>query len=346
MKIKTIQSGSALVGAVAAACVVAAVWTFDGRWWMALIAGAVQFFIAFSIDLWVMDNYVVYKLKPLYQILFSRNVRTSELNEKYGSAAEMAEKIEGGLADWDETNRREIARLREQERYRREYIGDVAHEIKTPVFNIQGYVSTLLDGAIDDPAVSREYLERAGKSIDRLINIITDLDEISKLESGVLKLNPERFDIVALARECIYTVQREAGQKDIAITIGKPSAPPQQPVYVIADRHYISQVFINLLVNSIRYGTDHGKTRISFIDLFDRVMVEVADNGIGIAKEDVPRLFERFFRTDKGRSREQGGTGLGLSIVKHILEAHGQAITLRSELGEGSTFSFILPKAK
>lgn len=346
MKIKSIPSGAAIIAAVMAVCAGCVAGWIDGRWWMALIVAGVQFFVAYSVALWVMDSFVVYKLKPLYQILFSRNVRTVELNEKYESAADILNNIEDELSDWAEKHRREIVRLREREQYRKDYVGNVSHEIKTPVFNIQGYISTLLDGAIDDPAVSRQYLERAGKSIERLMNIVTDLDEISKLESDTLELHPERFDIVALACECIDIVDREARLKNISITIGKPGAPPQAPIYVMADRHYISQVFVNLLNNSIRYGTDHGKTRISFVDLFGKVMVEVADDGIGIAQADIPRVFERFYRTDKGRSREQGGTGLGLSIVKHIMEAHGETITLRSELGEGSTFSFILPKSR
>ena len=347
MKIKTIGSGAGVIAAVMAVCAGCIVWWLDGRWWMALILAAVQFFLAYSIALWMIDSYVIYKLKPLYQILFSRNVRTSDLNEKYESAADIANNIEDELSDWAEKHEKEIARLREQEQYRKDYVGNVSHEIKTPVFNIQGYISTLLDGAIDDPAVNREYLARAEKSIERLINIVNDLDEISKLESAVMKLNPERFDIVALAYECMDIVDREARQKDITISVGKPSAPPLQPIYVMADKRYITQVFTNLLANSIRYGTDHGKTRISFVDdLFGKVMVEVADDGIGIAKADIPRIFERFYRTDKGRSREEGGTGLGLAIVKHILEAHGESITLRSELGEGSTFSFTLLKAR
>lgn len=342
MKVRSIPAGAAIIAVVMAVCAVCVIWWLDGRWWLALVVGAVLFFVCYSIALWVMDSFVIYKLKPLYQILFSRNVRTEDLSEKFESPAGIVNNIEDELSDWAEKHRREIARLHEQEQYRKDYVGNVSHEIKTPVFNVQGYISTLLDGAIDDPAVNRRYLERAAKSIERLINIVTDLDEISKLESDTLELNPERFDIVALARECIDIVEREARRKDIAITVG----PVQTLMYVTADRRYITQVLVNLLNNSIRYGTDHGRTVISFADLFDKVMVEVADDGMGIAAADIPRIFERFYRTDRGRSREQGGTGLGLAIVKHILEAHGETITLRSQLGEGSTFSFVLPKSR
>ncbi|MCL2562252.1 MAG: ATP-binding protein [Rikenellaceae bacterium] len=339
MKIKTIPSGAAIVGLVMAVCGAGIVWLVGGRWWIAMTVAAVQFFAAWSMALWMMDRYAAHRLKPLYQVLFSRNVQMSDLNEDYESAAEIADSVEGELAVRDQRHRREIARLREQERYRKEYVGNVSHEIKTPIFNIQGYISTLAEGAVDDPAVRHTYLARAERSIERLIDIVNDLDEITRLESGVMRLQPERFDIVALASECIEIVEREARERNITITVDE-----RQSVYVFADRRYVMQVFINLFTNSIRYGIDGGCTRVSFIDLFDKVMVEVADNGIGIAVSDQPRIFERFYRTDRDRSRDQGGTGLGLSIVKHILEAHGESIALRSELGEGTTFSFTLSK--
>ncbi|MDL2320240.1 sensor histidine kinase [Alistipes sp. OttesenSCG-928-B03] len=344
MKIKTISSGSAIVATAAAVAAATAAILAGAPWWLTAVIVVVLFGVGYFASLVVMQQFVIYRLKPLYQILFSRNVRTSELEEEYESAADMVNNIGGKLTNWAETNRLEIERLRENEQYRKDYIGNVSHELKTPIFNVQGYISTLLDGGASDEAVARDYLERAEKNIDRLINIVTDLDEISKLESGVLKLQPERFDIVALARECAEGAELEAARKGITITVGNP-APPQPPIYVTADRHYIMQVLSNLIVNSIRYGYEEGRTHIEFIDLFDKVMVEVADNGIGMEKKEIPRVFERFYRTDYGRSREQGGTGLGLSIVKHVIEAHGETIKVRSEPGEGSTFSFPLPKA-
>jgi two-component system phosphate regulon sensor histidine kinase PhoR len=227
------------------------------------------------------------------------------------------------------------------ENFRREYLGNFAHEIKTPVFNIQGYIQTLLDGALDDENVNRLYLERAEKSTERIVDIVTYLDEISRLESGEPHLEYSRFDVVALAREIADTFDMEAGSRGIKIRF---KAKTPESLIVVADRKYIAQVIMNLVSNSIRYGSPGGWTRSSFIDMFDKVMVEVADNGEGIEKEDVGRVFERFFRTDASRSREKGGSGLGLAIVKHIIEAHGETITLRSELGVGSTFSFTLSK--
>ena len=201
---------------------------------------------------------------------------------------------------------------------------------------------TLLDGAIEDKAVNRKYLERSEKNIDRLIHIVDDLEEISKLEAGAPVLEKECFDVVALVREIADSLEMDAARRRIGIRVGNPHGQP--PVPVMADRRRIAQVITNLLSNSIKYGREGGETRIGFVDMFDRVLVEVKDDGIGIAEENIPRVFERFFRVDKSRSREQGGTGLGLAIVKHILEAHGERITLRSKLGEGSAFSFTLSK--
>ena len=229
------------------------------------------------------------------------------------------------------------------EELKTDFTNNMTHELKTPIFNIQGYISTLLDGGLEDELINRKYLERAEKSIDRLINIVNDLDTISKLESSMNKLNLERFDVVALAKEIAEQAEMEADRKEIRISVkGTDNLP--SPFWVLADKHYIGQVFVNLIINSIRYGKEGGQTRIRFRDMLDKILIEVEDNGSGIAKEDLPRVFERFYRTDKGRSREQGGTGLGLAIVKHIVEAHGERITVRSELGVGSTFSFTLKK--
>ena len=299
------------------------------------------FCIVELVALFIIRKYVAYKLKPIYSIVLSRDVHTNEILSELKD--KRVENIGEELTAWADTNDKEIARLKEAEQFRKQYLGNVAHELKTPIFNIQGYISTLLDGGLEDELINRKYLERAEKSIDRLINIVNDLDTISKLENSMNKLNLEKFDIVALAKEIAEQAEIEADKKHIRISVkGVENLP--SPFWVLADKHYIGQVFVNLIINSIRYGKEGGQTRVHFRDMLDKILIEVEDNGLGIGKEDLPRVFERFYRTDKGRSREQGGTGLGLAIVKHIIEAHGERISVRSEPGVGSTFSFTLKK--
>ena len=308
-----------------------------------VVAGVLlgTFCIVALVALFIIRKYVAYKLKPIYSIVLSRDVHTTEILSELKD--KRVENIGEELTAWADTNDKEIARLKEAEQFRKQYLGNVAHELKTPIFNIQGYISTLLDGGLEDELINRKYLERAEKSIDRLINIVNDLDTISKLESSMNKLNLEKFDIVALAKEIAEQAEIEADKKHIRISVkGVENLP--SPFWVLADKHYIGQVLVNLIINSIRYGKEGGQTRIRFRDMLDKILVEVEDNGLGIGKEDLPRIFERFYRTDKGRSREQGGTGLGLAIVKHIIEAHGERISVRSEPGVGSTFSFTLKK--
>jgi two-component system phosphate regulon sensor histidine kinase PhoR len=348
MKIKTINTAAITIGVITILCVSMglAIGRFvgtGGMWWGMLFAIG-SGLVVFLSDKRVMKSFFIQRIKPLYRIVLGRDIKTTELSAELEQANHPERSVSAELNRWAEQNQREIARLKENEMYRKEFVGNVSHEIKTPIFNIQGYISTLLDGGMSDPLMCRRYLERAEKSIDRLINITKDLEAISKLESGVLNLNYERFDIVALTREIVDSVEFEATKRNIKVVVGSSFTVPYPPVWVKADQYYIEQVLTNLIINSIRYGNEGGETFIKFIDLFDKVLVEVRDNGRGIAKEDIPRVFERFYRTDKGRSREQGGTGLGLSIVKHVLEAHGETINLRSELGRGSTFSFTLSK--
>ena len=345
MKVRSIDSASLLIAGVAAATGVGAGILVQADGWVVVGICVVTFLLTGLAARAVIKKFVIYKIKPIYQIVLSRNIKTSELEEALSHKTNLIEEVGEDLSDYAERNRREILRLQENERYRKEFLGNVSHEIKTPIFNIQGYILTLLDGALEDETINRKYLERSEKSIDRLINIVNDLEEISKLESGALHLQTETFDIVALAREIADATEMEASKKGITLRVGNSARAPLLRIPVKADRLYIGQVLVNLLVNSVKYGKEDGLTKIAFIDLFDKVMVEVSDNGIGIAPEDVPRVFERFYRTDKSRSREMGGTGLGLAIVKHIMEAHHETITLRSEPGTRSTFACTLPNA-
>ena len=339
--IKTKELASLLIALAATAIVAAVLVALHAAWLPTLLIVLGTFTPMLMLALYLIRKYVAYKLKPIYSIVSARDVHTHEIFNELQD--KRVENIGEELTAWADTNDREIARLKEAEHFRKQYLGNVAHELKTPIFNIQGYISTLLDGGLEDELINRKYLERTEKSIDRLINIVNDLDTISKLESSMNRLQMEQFDIVALAREIAEQAEMEADRKHIRIRV-KGAGNLPSPFWVLADKHYVGQVLVNLIINSIHYGREGGTTNVRFRDMLDRILIEVEDNGQGIGKEDLPRVFERFYRTDKGRSREQGGTGLGLAIVKHIVEAHGERISVRSEPGVGSTFSFTLKK--
>ena len=238
----------------------------------------------------------------------------------------------------------EIETLKVREEYRKEFLGNVSHELKTPLFTVQGYISTLADGGIEDTKIRDKYLKRAEKGVERLIYIIKDLDMITKLEVGDLRLNMETFDIVALVENVFDLLEMKASKKKITLMF---DIDYNDPIMVNADKERIQQVLTNLIVNSIKYGRSKGTTEVSIENLIkNKVIVRVTDNGEGISKENLPRLFERFYRVDKSGSRKEGGSGLGLSIVKHIIEAHDEKIYVESEKGVGSEFSFTLEKAE
>lgn len=237
----------------------------------------------------------------------------------------------------------EIEMLKVREEYRREFLGNVSHELKTPLFTVQGYLSTLLDGAMSDKTVRKKYLERAEKGVERLIHIVQDLDMISRLEVGDLHLDITEFDIIKLIQEVFDLLEIEAAKKDILLLFDMKY---NKPIMVRADAEKIEQVVINLVMNSVKYGKDKGSTEVSVESLTDhKVIIRINDNGEGIEKQHIPRLFERFYRVDKSGSRDAGGSGLGLSIVKHIIEAHDEKIYVESQYGTGSEFSFTLEKA-
>jgi two-component system phosphate regulon sensor histidine kinase PhoR len=236
----------------------------------------------------------------------------------------------------------EIETLKVREEYRREFLGNVSHELKTPLFTVQGYLSTLLDGAMSDKTVRKKYLERAEKGVERLIYIVEDLDMISKLEMGDVNLELSKFNIVELVQSVFDLLEMTADKKNIILMFDRKY---NRPEYVFADQEKIQQVLSNLIMNSIKYGKENGTTEVTVEDLVDdKIIVRIRDNGEGIEKHNIPRLFERFFRVDKSGARSEGGSGLGLSIVKHIIEAHGEKIYVESDFGKGSEFSFTLEK--
>jgi two-component system phosphate regulon sensor histidine kinase PhoR len=286
------------------------------------------------------NRFVDQKIKIIYKTIHNLQVGKDIQDQDGGN--ESLEDINGKVVEWGEKQKEEIDKLKELASYRREFLGNVSHELKTPIFNIQGYVLTLLDGGLEDPKINKNYLTRTKKNINRMIAIVKDLEIISQLESGILKPEQTNFDIVGLAREIIEFMEIKARKKKVHIEFDKNY---DKAIPIIADNKQIRQVLINLIDNAIKYcKDDNSYARISISDIDKNILIEVSDNGLGIDQENISRIFERFYRTDKGRSREEGGTGLGLAIVKHIIEAHEQAINVRSSLGLGTTFGFTLKK--
>ncbi len=288
------------------------------------------------------EKFIYTKIKLIYKTIHNLKRGAGEKQNEISMNTDVLSSVKTEVEDWDKTNKKEIKRLKGLEAYRREFVGNVSHELKTPIFNIQGYLLTLLEGGLDDPNVNADYLKKANKSVDRMIALLEDLDEISKLESGMIEMDIRKIDIVDLIKEVIGSLEMRAKKNKIILTFVDQ---PNKPVWVLADQDGISQVLINLIVNTIKYGQEEGQTLIRLFDMHDNILVEVEDNGLGIAEEHLPRLFERFYRTDKGRARASGGTGLGLSIVKHIIDVHNQTINVTSTVNLGSTFSFTLKKA-
>lgn len=238
----------------------------------------------------------------------------------------------------------EIETLKIREEYRREFLGNVSHELKTPLFTVQGYLLTLLDGAMEDKNIRKKYLQRAEKGVERLIYIVKDLDMITKLEIGDINIEESEFNIVEVVQNVFELLEMRAAKKNISLTF---DVQYKHPIKVIADQDKIQQVITNLVMNSIKYGKQGGTTEVSIEDLVNnKVIIRVTDNGEGIEKHHIPRLFERFYRVDKSGARSEGGSGLGLAIVKHIIESHNEKIYVESEFGVGSEFSFTLEKSK
>lgn len=309
--------------------------------WSAILGALIVFIIMFIISRSLINNFIYKKITPLYKIINNINLSKQDFIDDIVDK-DIVKEVKKDIILWAKKKSLEINQLKQLEKYRREFIGNVSHELKTPLFNIQGYVSTLLDGDYQNDELLVKYLERIDKNVNRLIAIVNDLESISKLESGELKLSIDKFDIIELIEESFDIHERMASEKNIKLKFDKKYP---KPLYVIADRDRILEVLNNIINNSIKYGKVNGTTTVSILDIDNKIIIEITDDGIGIEEQYLPRIFERFFRVDKSRSRELGGTGLGLAIVKHIIEAHQQTINVRSKLGVGSTFSFTLNKA-
>jgi len=306
-------------------------------------SGTEYFFLSLVLFFWfaviliylVVKKFVQTKVNVIYKNIYKHKGVTRFVDVDI-------ESVEKEVENWAIQKENEIMQMKASESYRREFIGNVSHELKTPIFNIQGYVLTLLDGGLYDEEINMKYLNRTNKSVERMINIVEDLEVITRLETEETQLEIREFNIVELAKDVLDQLELKAKESNIELSIKKEILTE----FVLGDSDKIQQVFANLISNSIKYGKEGGKTEVRFFDMNDNILIEIADDGIGMSEEHLPRLFERFYRVDKNRSRKIGGTGLGLAIVKHIIEAHNQTINVRSTVNVGSTFSFILEKAE
>lgn len=316
---------------------------FSLRFWEILLCIIGFFLLSYIVILFTINYFIYRKIKVIYKQIHDFKVGRGEKKEKFmNSNTDIISRVEDEVGSWMDNKMKEIETLREMEQYRRNFIGDVSHELKTPIFNIQGFLLTLLEGGIDDPEINVAYLERASRNVDRLISIVEDLDAISRMESGNFILDMQKFYIKDLVEEVFDDYELKANEAGIKLEFKKNTSTNYS---VFADRENIRQVLNNLISNSIKYGKEEGKTKVSFYDLDNKILVEVSDDGIGIKESDLNKIFNRFYRVDKSRSRISGGTGLGLAIVKHIIENHKQTINVRSREGQGSTFGFTLEKA-
>jgi len=305
-----------------------------------------KFVAEFALLIFLSSFFIIqYRLEKLIfkriGLIFENSKPANSPQQKREKTPADVESLSREVQKFADEKRQEIDVLHERELYRREFLGNISHELKTPLFTVQGYILTLLDGAIKDKEVRMKYLERANKGVERLIFIAKDLEMISGLESNALKLNYTHFDVIKLIQSVFELLEIKAKKRQVRLLFAESYTAPK-PVY--ADQERIEQVLINLVVNGIKYGKPNGVVVVSVRTEGSKIAIEVADDGEGIQAENLPRIFERFYRVDQSRSREQGGSGLGLSIVKHIIEAHHEHITAESTFGEGSVFTFSLPK--
>lgn len=302
-----------------------------------IVTGIITYFVFY----FFIKYFITERLRVLYRSIrtgkfYGRQLKTFKLSDDVITNAEIETRR------WSDEQIKEISKLKEQEAFRREFLGNLAHELKTPVFSIQGYILTLLEGGLEDETVNRAFLERASKASDRMTAILEDLDQLTKLEVSAIPLEITSFDIKELITDLFSDFERLAKKRKIKLIF----AHEYDPLFVRADKGKIGQVISNLIGNSISYGKEGGTTKVRLFALDDIVTVEVSDNGLGIEESHLNRLFERFYRVEKSRNRNEGGSGLGLAIAKHIIEGHGQTINVRSTPDIGSTFTFSLDKGK
>lgn len=315
---------------------------FQRSWFNVGLTFIISLSTSYVVFYYLIERYVYSKIKLIYKLIHSLKLG-KDLKDALGEyvSDDPITDVEEEVKEWARAKKTEIDALKSQEQFRREFLGNISHEFKTPLFAIQGYIEALRDDGFEDPDLAEKFLDKAARNVDRLSFLIKDLDAISKLESGEVPINYEKFDLAQLIKEVIESLEIKSKDYKIELIFKEKY---QSPTWVNADREKIRQVLVNLLGNSLKYGKEHGTTSIKTFELHDQVLVEVTDDGVGIEEQYLPRVFERFYRTEKSRSRQIGGSGLGLAIVKHIVEAHQQTISVRSTIGVGSTFGFTLQK--
>jgi len=315
------------------------------NWYFTFISFGVTLAFSFVLFFYSLEYFIYKKIKLIYKTIHS--LKTQKYDAKLSNFSwtqDPIANINKEVISWARDQKEAIDELKQLAEFRKEFLGNVSHELKTPIFNIQGYIHTLIDGALDDPDVNMRFLKKAAKSADRLSDLVADLLAISQIEADELNLEMERFDINSVVKDVYEQLEVRAKERGITLMIKDGC---NKPFYVNADKYRIRQVLVNLIGNSVKYGNEMGMTTAAYYDMDENILIEIADNGEGIPQEHLPRIFERFYRVDKSRSRESGpgGTGLGLAIVKHIIEAHDQVVNVRSTIGEGTTFGFTLKKA-
>ncbi|MEO8821047.1 MAG: ATP-binding protein [Ginsengibacter sp.] len=318
---------------------------FTGKWQPSLVIFIGLFIVSYAIIFRTVKRFIYRKIKLIYKLIYQTKAsKKEEFYYKNILPQKSIDEVNEDVEEWAVQHKEEIELLRKNEIFRKEFLLNLSHELKTPIFAIQGYVDTLLDGALSNNEVNKKFLGNASRNVDRLVNLLNDLDEITKLESGELLLFQENFAIQDLIKEVFESLSIKSDEQKIKCFIKDGC---ELPLSVYADKEKLRMVLINLIDNAIKYGKPGGIIEASAYKVDGKkILVEITDNGYGIAEEHLPRIFERFYRTDLARARKAGGSGLGLSIVKHIIEAHGDTIHVRSKIDVGTTFGFLLPSSK
>ena len=339
------QQLSALTALALAVPIALGIFIFKPVWWIGLLSFVVIFLGSYGLILYTLQTFIYRKIKLIYKFIYQTKAsKKEEFYYKNILPQKGIDEVRDDVESWAEQRKAEIEVLQQNEAFRKEFLQNLSHELKTPIFAIQGYVDTLLNGALENADVNTKFLQSTSRNIDRLVNLVDDLDAISKLESGEQLLLKDSFVIQDLLKEVYESLAIKAEERQIRCIIKKGC---ELPLTVYADKEKIRQVFINLVDNAIKYGKQNGTIESSFYKVDGaRILVEISDDGSGISEDHLPRIFERFYRTDMARNRKVGGSGLGLSICKHIIEVHGQTIHVRSKIDVGSTFGFTLQSKK